>query len=128
MNALLDTHSLLWYYLNDPQLSSLAEKTIEDPATRIFISPACHWEIAIKLSTGKYSLHVSFPQFIQEAIYDNGFTMLPIEPRHTAELIALPFHHRDPFDRLLIAQALVEKMAIVSVDSVFDSYPVHRIW
>ena len=128
MNVLLDTHTLLWYYLADARLSATAEATLEDPANRIFVSSATHWEIAIKLSTGKYTLHVPFPVFVKEAIDDNGFTILPIEPRHTAELVTLPYHHRDPFDRLLIAQAMIEGMSIISVDPVFDSYPIRRIW
>jgi PIN domain nuclease of toxin-antitoxin system len=128
LNVLLDTHALLWYYLADPQLSLPARTTIEDAANRIFVSPVSHWEIAIKLSTGKYTLHVPFPTFVQEAIDDNGFTILPIESRHTAELVGLPYHHRDPFDRLLIAQAIVEQMPIISADAVFDSYPIRRIW
>jgi PIN domain nuclease of toxin-antitoxin system len=128
VNVLLDTHALLWYYLDDPQLSHLAKATIEDPANWVFVSAASHWEVAIKLATGKYTLQLPFADFVQESVFDTGFRILPIEPQHTAELIALPFHHRDPFDRLLIAQALVENTPIVSGDPTFDSYPVRRIW
>lgn len=128
MNVLLDSHSLLWHYLDDPKLGAVAKATIVDPANRILVSAASHWEIAIKLSTGKYTLHVPFPAFVQEAILDNGFTILPIKPGHTAELIALPYHHRDPFDRLIIAQAIVEKLPVVSIDPAFDLYPIQRIW
>jgi PIN domain nuclease of toxin-antitoxin system len=80
------------------------------------------------LSTGKYTLHVPFPTFVQEAVFDNGFALLAIEPRHTTEVIGLPYHHRDPFDRLIIAQAIVEQIAIVGGDPVFDQYGVRRIW
>jgi PIN domain nuclease of toxin-antitoxin system len=128
VNVLLDTHTLLWYYLDDPQLSRVAQSTIEDPVNRVFVRPASHWEIAIKLSTGKYTLHVPFPTFVQEAIYDNCFTLLPIEPRHSAELVAMTYHHRDPFDRMIVAQAIVEDMPIISVDSALDAYPIRRIW
>ena len=128
MNVLLDTHTLLWYYLADPQLSPRARANIEDPANQVFVSPASYWEVAIKLSIGKYTLQVPFPAFIQEAINDNGFTILSVEPQHTAELVALPFHHRDPFDRLLVAQAIVQGMSLVSADPVLDSYPIRRIW
>lgn len=128
MNLLLDTHALLWHYLDDPQLSAGARGAIVDPANRILISAGSHWEIAIKLSTGKYTLHVPFPDFVQESIFDNGFAILPIEPRHTAELVAMPYHHRDPFDRLIIAQSLVESMAVVGADSIFDQYGIRRIW
>jgi PIN domain nuclease of toxin-antitoxin system len=128
VNVLLDTHVLLWYYLDDPQLSTVARTTIQDPANWIFISAASHWEIAIKLSIGKYTLHVPFRTFIQKAVVDNGFRLLPVEPQHSAALIGLPFHHRDPFDRFIVAQAHVEDMPVVSVDRAFDSYPIRRIW
>jgi PIN domain nuclease of toxin-antitoxin system len=128
VNVLLDTQALLWHYLDDPRQSALARATIADPANTIMVSSASHWEVAIKLSTGKYSLHVPFAVFVQESIFDNGFAILGIEPRHTAELVALPYHHRDPFDRLIVAQAIVEKMPIVSVDPALDPYPIQRIW
>ena len=128
MNLLLDTHTLIWYYHTDPKMSVLARQLIQDPASTVFVSAASHWEIAIKLSTGKLTIGEPFPDFVQHAIHDNGFTILPIEPRHTAEIIALPFHHRDPFDRIIVAQAVVEKMAIVSVDPILDAYPIRRIW
>jgi PIN domain nuclease of toxin-antitoxin system len=128
VNLLLDTHALLWHYLDDPQLSATARAAIADPANQILVSAASPWEIAIKLSTGKYTLHVSFPAFVQESIFDNGFIILPIQPRHTAELIALPYHHRDPFDRVIIAQAIAENMSVLSIDPILDRYPIRRIW
>ncbi|MFO0967730.1 MAG: type II toxin-antitoxin system VapC family toxin [Gemmataceae bacterium] len=128
MNLLLDTHALLWYYLDDPHLSPAAKAAIADPANQIFLSPASHWEVAIKLSTGKYTLQVPFPVFVQEAIFDNGFLVLPINPGHTAELISLPYHHRDPFDRLIVAQAIAERMGVLSADPVLDRYPIRRLW
>lgn len=128
MDLLLDTHTLLWYYLDDPKLSNTARTFVAGPANRVFVSPATHWEIAIKIGTGKYSLTVPFAQFIQEAIHDNGFSVLPIEPCHTEQVISLPKHHNDPFDRLLIAQAMVEQMPIVSADTAFDPYAIKRIW
>ncbi len=128
MRLLLDTHALLWFYLGDPQLSGHALAAIVDPNNIKLISPASYWEIAIKVSMKKYTLHVSHEEFIQEAVFDNGFEILPIEPRHTAALISLTFHHKDPFDRMLIAQAIVEGVPIVSVDSKFDPYPITRLW
>ena len=92
------------------------------------VSPAGYWEIAIKISIGKYSLPQPYEDFLDRAINDNGFTILPIEPRHTAELVTLPYHHRDPFDRLIIAQAIVDEISVVSNDAQFDSYPVSRFW
>ncbi len=128
MRLLLDTHSLLWFYLGDPQLSGTAQAAIVDPSNVKLVSPATYWEIAIKISTGKYSLRVPYEEFVQEAIHDNGFVVLPIEPQHAAALISLSFHHKDPFDRMLIAQATVEGIPIVSVDSMFDPYPITRLW
>jgi PIN domain nuclease of toxin-antitoxin system len=128
VRLLLDTHALLWFYLGDPLLSGPAQDAIIDPNNVKLVSPASYWEIAIKLSIQKYTLHVSYEEFIQEAVFDNGFEILPIEPRHTAALISLTFHHKDPFDRMLIAQATVEGIPIVSVDSKFDPYPITRFW
>ena len=128
MRLLLDTHALLWFYLNDPQLSARAMALILESANVKLISPASYWEIAIKVNIGKYALKVSYDEFIQEAIHDNGFEILPIEPRHTSAVVALPRHHNDPFDRLLIAQAMVENISILSVDAVFDQYAVQRLW
>jgi len=128
MNLLLDTHTLLWFVLGDAQLSAAARQFIEDATNPKFVSPATYWEIAIKISIGKYALNEPYETFIDRAIRQNGFFILPIEPRHTALLINMPFHHRDPFDRLIIAQAIVEGLAIVSADPVFDDYSVQRLW
>ena len=128
MRLLLDTHALLWFYLNDPQLSARAMALILDSANVKLVSPASYWEIAIKVNIGKYALKVPYHEFIQEAIHDNGFEILPIEPRHTSALVALPRHHNDPFDRLLIAQAIIENVSILSVDAIFDNYAVSRLW
>lgn len=98
MNLLLDTHSLLWFALDDPQLSPTANSLIRDPANAKFVSPASYWEIAIKMSAGKYFLTVPHATFFEGAITNNGFRVLHIEPRHTAVVATLPFHHRDPFD------------------------------
>jgi len=128
MNLLLDTHTLLWFVLGDAQLSAAARQLIEGVTNTKFASPATYWEIAIKISIGKYALNEPYETFIDRAIRQNGFFILPIEPRHTALLINMPFHHRDPFDRLIIAQAIVEGIAIVSADPVFDDYSVQRLW
>ncbi len=128
MNVLLDTHALLWFALDDPQLSRAAHALVVDPANEKFVSPMSWWEIAIKMSMKKYTLTVAHDVLFETAIRDNGFRVLPIEPRHTAALVTLPFYHKDPFDRLLIAQAIVEDIPIVSADSAFDPYPVRRIW
>lgn len=92
------------------------------------VSPASYWEIAIKISVKKYALSEPYEGFMRKAIDLNGFTYLHIEPRHTAALTILPYHHRDPFDRLLIAQAMVDGLPIVSSDTAFDAYPITRLW
>lgn len=128
MRFLLDTHAFLWFVLNDSQLSPKALQLIVEPAHNILISPASYWEIAIKVSLGKYQIPGSFQVWMEQQIAANAFQILPITIAHVATVTTLPFHHRDPFDRLLIAQALTEKIAIVSVDRVFDSYSVLREW
>jgi PIN domain nuclease of toxin-antitoxin system len=100
---LLDTHAFLWFVLDDPRLSAVARSALEKPADVVVLSPASLWEIAIKISIGKYQLNRSFDEFCQKAIHESGIEMLPIEQRHLGKLISLPFLHRDPFDRLLVA-------------------------
>ncbi len=119
MKLLLDTHSFLWFVLNDPQLSTPARTAISEPANDILISPATYWEIAIKVRLGKYTLTSPYLDFIQHAIDDNEFEVLPIQVQHTALVATLPFQHKDPFDRLLIAQALTEDISLVSNETIW---------
>ncbi|MEY4612725.1 MAG: hypothetical protein RL179_698 [Planctomycetota bacterium] len=128
MRAILDTHAFLWFITNDPKLSSTARVLIADPSNEILISPASYWEIAIKIKLGKYPISVPYLTLITEGIDNNGFKILPIEPKHTAKLTTLDLHHHDPFDRLMAAQAMVEGISMVSADVAFDLYSVHRIW
>ncbi len=128
MRLLLDTHTLLWFLLDDPRLASSARAAIADGGNSVEISPASYWEIAIKISLGKYDLPEPYGRFMERELRDNAIRILPILPRHTAALTDLPFFHRDPFDRLIIAQALVEGIPVVSGDSQFDAYPLRRIW
>lgn len=128
MRLLLDTHAFLWFILDDPRLSAKADAVISDPNNGIAISPASFWEIAIKISLGKYSLPEPYQVFMEREIAVNRFSVLPIEPRHTAALTSMPFHHRDPFDRLIIAQASVENVPVISGDAAFDAYGVTRLW
>jgi PIN domain nuclease of toxin-antitoxin system len=128
VRLLLDTHTLLWFALNDSRLSKVAMASITDRANTTLVSPASYWEIAIKISVGKYALAEPYETFLQNAIDKNGFSLLHIEPRHTAILTTLPYHHRDPFDRLLIAQAMVEQVPLVSGDTALDVYPIQRVW
>lgn len=128
MRFLLDTHAFLWFVLDDPRLSDPAARTISNPDNEILLSPASYWEIAIKISIGKYSLSESVEEFFEREITTNRFTILPILPRHVGPLAKLPYHHRDPFDRLVIAQSMVEAIPVLSTDAVFDAYGVTRIW
>lgn len=128
MRVLLDTHALLWFLLADHKLSQRAQEMISDAETVVEISPASYWEIAIKISLGKYELPEPYAQFMERELRINDFSILPILPRHTALLTNLPFHHRDPFDRLLIAQSMAEAIPLVSCDQNFDAYAISRIW
>ena len=130
MRLLLDTHSFLWFITNDPQLSAVARSLIADPNNEILVSPASYWEVAIKVSMGKYPLSVPFQTFITHGIDGNGFKILPIEPRHAARVASLPFpsRHKDPFDRMIVAQAIIEGMPLISVDQQLDAYGITRIW
>jgi PIN domain nuclease of toxin-antitoxin system len=128
MKILLDTHAFLWFVLNDPQLSPTAQTLISDPKNDIYLSPASYWEIAIKISIGKYQLPSSYDHWMREQVTVNTFAILPILIEHTAILTNLAFHHKDPFDRLIIAQSIFENIPVISADSAFDNYPVNRIW
>ena len=113
--------------LDDERLSIPARTAIEQTEI-LFLSPVSHWEIAIKIALGKYALPEPFAEFMARELAANDMTILPIEISHTAQLTTLPFHHRDPFDRLIIAQALKDELPLVSIDSQFDAYGVKRIW
>jgi len=130
LKLLLDSHTLLWYVLGDSQLSSNATTSILDPSNEVFVSIASLWEIAIKVSINKLSLHRPYHEFLDKCFVDYGFTLLPIEPNHLVYASSLPYpgNHRDPFDRLLVVQSKEEGMAVVSSDVALDSYGVSRIW
>jgi len=128
MNILLDTHAFLWFVWDDAQLSQTAKDTITDPNNRKLVSVASIWEIAIKVSLQKLDLGMPYLSFMQSQLAINLFEILPMALEHGAEVSRLPFHHRDPFDRLMIAQAMWEQIPIVSADSAFDAYSVKRIW
>ena len=106
----------------------MARAVIEDPLNDIELSPASYWEIAIKIRLGKYALPEPYQTFMEREIAENDFRILPIDPRHTAALTTMPLHHKDAFDRLLVAQVSVEGIPLVSVDPQLDAYGVARIW
>jgi PIN domain nuclease of toxin-antitoxin system len=128
MRLLLDTHSLIWYVDQDHLLSAAAHAAITDPKKELLLSAATVWEIAIKVGLKKLTLSLPYRQWMQQAIADLGLSVLPITIDYADVQAALPWHHRDPFDRLIIAQALTEKVPIVSADAVFDPYGVTRVW
>ena len=127
MRVLLDTHAFLWFVAGDHRLSPKAGDAIADADDALLSVGSC-WEIAIKASLGKLTLTSPVEQFLTEQIAFNRLELLHIELPHTTRVATLPWHHRDPFDRLLAAQALHEKVAIVSADPVFRAYGVKRIW
>ncbi len=121
---------MLWFYLADPQLSAAATAAIIDPANQSWVSPASYWEVAIKVRLGKYLLAEPFEDFWRNAIDANAFQILHLVPRHAAVVATLPFpgNHKDPFDRMIVAQAIVEGMSVVSADPQLDGYGISRIW
>jgi PIN domain nuclease of toxin-antitoxin system len=125
---LLDTHAFLWWVSDAPKLSRRARAAIGKADQKCFLSLASCWEMAIKVSLGKLSIESNLEPFLAEHMAANGFHPLAITIHHAARVAALPFHHRDPFDRLLAAQALDGDLAVVSADPVFEKYGVKRTW
>ena len=128
MKLLLDTHTLLWFIGGSSRLSSTARTLIEDTENDKFVSIVRVWEIAIKVSVGRMSLSSPFDILFPHQLQINGFELWPVKVGHASVVASLPFHHRDPFDRLLIAQSIVEDFAIVTTDSEFADYPVKLLW
>lgn len=128
MRVLLDTHALIWFVNDDPLLSLTARNAIIPEENRVFFSLVSAWEIAIKVGIGRLDLGQPLESFLPDQLRRNGIELLPIELQHVLAVADLPRHHRDPFDRLLIAQAITENLPIVSSDAAFDRYPVQRIW
>ena len=124
MNLLLDTQAFLWYESGDQRITTAARQTILNPDNIKFISISSFWEIVIKNSLGKLDLHVS----IDELLRLTGYSHLHITGQHLKMLQSLPFHHRDPFDRMLISQALHENLVTIGADKQFDLYGVKRVW
>ena len=126
MTLLLDTHAFLWWVGDDPRLSARARRAITD--STCFISVASCWEMSIKAGLGRLDVPRPIARFLQEQLEVNGFSVLPVSLEHAAAVAEMPFHHRDPFDRLLAAQARHDDLAIVSADPVFRKYGVRRVW
>ncbi|ALG69233.1 type II toxin-antitoxin system VapC family toxin [Beggiatoa leptomitoformis] len=128
MRLLLDTHAFLWFINGDDNLSQHSQLLIQDTNNEVLISIATLWEISIKSSLKKLELAQSFEILIPKELINNKFTLLPITVEHLIQLGKLPLHHRDPFDRILIAQSLCEQLPIVSKDSQFNNYSLEIIW
>ncbi len=128
MRILLDTQAFLWMLSGAADFSSKARKLVADPDNELFLSLASVWEIAIKSSIGKLKIAEPIATFIPAQMQANGIEQLDISFRHVARVAVLPFHHRDPFDRLLVCQAVEEGLVLLSADAVFDRYKVPRIW
>ena len=128
MKFLIDTHTLLWIVTNDKKLSKTANKLYLNSDNLIFVSLASIWEMAIKISLRKLSIEEPLKDFIHTQIKSNDIRILNIELEHILLLENLPFHHRDPFDRLIISQSMNGNIPILSSDKVFDRYPIKRIW
>jgi PIN domain nuclease of toxin-antitoxin system len=127
MKYLLDTHTIIWIFNGDYQLSQAAQKIIGDKENDLFASIASLWEIAIKNSLNKLKLEVPLKTFIEQ-IRSNDIGILPIDDEAILTLSQLPFHHKDPFDRLIIAQAISNGFSIISKDKNFGNYPINLIW
>ena len=143
MRLLLDTHTFIrtrclglpqaremsvWFVTDSPRISVTAKTLIEDEYNRKLLSIASVWEMAIKHSVGKLSFELPFMSFIESQIQQNSMELLNIKIEHLEVIANLPLHHRDPFDRLIVAQATVEQIPIVGIDRAFDSYLVQRLW
>jgi PIN domain nuclease of toxin-antitoxin system len=127
MNLLLDTHVFLWFVNDHPKLSNHFKDLIEDDDNVSYLSMASLWEMSIKFNLGKLTLEPDYEEFVEREVITSRIKLLKIELEHLKINAALPFHHRDPFDRLIIAQAVVENLPIISVDSAFDKYSVTLI-
>lgn len=131
MRVLLDTHTFLWWIDNDARLSASVDAFIRNGTNEVLFSAASSWEIAIKAQLGKLALPTNtanLEQFILEQVAKNDFTVLPIQVEHTLAVYRLPLHHRDPFDRILVAQSQVENVPILSDDPLIRQYEAQVIW
>ena len=128
MKLLLDTHAFIWMLEAPEKLSERVIQAHNDSANTLYLSVASLWEIQIKLAIGKLEMDVSLAQIVREQLQGHRFQLLDIRAEHVLALEELPRHHGDPFDRLLIAQARVEGLPLVSIDNVFEQYPVELFW
>ncbi|MCI0336415.1 MAG: type II toxin-antitoxin system VapC family toxin [Acidobacteria bacterium] len=128
MKLLLDTHTFIWWTIQKASLSALALAVMQDPQNQLLLSIASLWEMQLKMQLGKLHFNLPLSQLIEDQQRINGLRLLPIEPVHIYALSQLPSHHKDPFDRLLITQAITENFLLVSADPAFAAYSVRIIW
>lgn len=128
MRLLIDSHALIWYVDQHQQLSPASHAAISDPSNDLLLSAGSIWEIAIKIGLGKLVVTQPYSLWMSQALDDLGLTVLPITVKYADAQASLPRHHSDPFDRLIVAQALVEKVSIVSADARMDAYGITRLW
>ena len=128
MRALLDTHAFLWWISDDCRLSGQAREIIGDGRNELFFSVVSGWEISIKAGLGRLDVPEDLESFIADQLSRNAIQGLPIYLRHALYTRVLPDHHRDPFDRILVSQAVLEEMSLLSADSQISSYPIEVIW
>lgn len=128
MRYLLDTHTFLWWIVDDLRLSSRARAIIQDPGNEIWFSAASAWEMAIKAQLGRITFEDDLVAFVPQQVAANGFKNLPIQSEHALRVSRLPLLHRDPFDRILVAQALTERMPLLTGDQTIASYDVEVVW
>ncbi len=128
MRAILDTHALLWWSLDDDRLSEGAREVIRDGRNEILVSVASIWEVAIKADKGKLELPLPIEAYMTDRLRRNRWVPLAIDERHVIRTASLPMLHTDPFDRVLVAQAMVESLPIVTTDAAITRYDVETIW
>ena len=128
MRVLLDTHAFLWWISDSPRLSALAREVMSDSNNVLYFSVASGWEIAIKAQLGRLQLPNDLGSFIPEQLAANNMTVLPVQLHHALHVSTLSRYHRDPFDRILIAQSQVESLPLVTVDAKISRYAVDIIW
>ena len=128
MRLLIDSHALIWYVDQHQQLSLASHAAISDPSNELLLSAGSIWEIAIKIGLAKLVLTQPYSFWMSQALDDLGITVLPITVEYADAQASLPKHHSDPFDRLIVAQAIIEKVSIVSADAKMDAYGITRLW
>lgn len=128
MKILIDTHAFLWLITDNDKLSKKSKLIFTEPKNELFFSMASFWEICIKVSIGKLKLSKNWDKIIKDELISNSVKLLPISVDHCYQITQLPFHHRDPFDRIIISQAIIEKMHIMTVDNHFSQYEINVVW